>query len=63
MIDLAQQKQAESDEIKRMTEEYLAQGGKIKMLKTGEIADYNSIRKEPYNNSLKPHNDKGMKTL
>jgi len=63
IVDLAKQRQADSAEIAAQIEAFKARGGKIKIIEPGVSADYNPIRKEPYNNSLKNHNRVGLKTL
>jgi hypothetical protein len=63
LIDLAILKQAEQAEIDRHKAEYFAKGGKIQKVELGKIADWNPIRKEKFDNSLKKHNMQGLKTL
>lgn len=61
MIDLAQQKQADRDLIKRQTEEYLAKDGKITQVDAGVSNEVNPLTKKLYNYSLKPNDERGMK--
>jgi len=63
LIDLAIQKQKERESLQSDIDAFIAKGGKINEIPLGVTANYNAIRKEPYNNTLKKHNLHGLKTL
>lgn len=61
--DLSLQKNRDRERLKADVERFINQGGNVTILSPGESADYNPIRKEKYDNRLKPHNLCGLKTL
>lgn len=61
--DMSLQKNRDREEIKALVVDFLSKGGKIDVRSPGESADYNPIRKEKYDNRLKPHNLCGIKRL